>query len=440
MDVLYWLLFDAAWWVRFLIVSVCGLAVGAVIGESVRRIFSLEQAPGWVIGLPMFAGLIGVQSLPQVLDPDGKMQAQYIQEISLSDFIETDLPDHYKLVLERDDDARQSFNDALAKINELDLEESEKLKMASQLAFPTLFQSVERYRLSGSSELLRSGLENTHDLVKSLRAADAELCGDYVSSFIGLGSGYDVNELVQAVGVDRINRTGEIDEQLVSDGLSRQLAPISYSPNLEFTLQIDAEAKGFGIDRLTPDFISMSDAQVCDWFIEYTAFQLSQPPGKMSQYLQNDFALGQLGNSIQFGELVWEANYLGSGNGFAWFQIAGTSVNRDDVISFTCTVSEAGPTVHSVYFVDTVPLSGGDVILRNGTSDPIFAVAEIEDQTNLLLNVEYDDPVFELVAKAFSNGDVLTVTRGNLTPLIFDLSGAGDFFDAYISRCEEGLD
>lgn len=435
MQLLEWLAFGAPWWARIGIVALTAAIFGGLLGELVRRVFGLEQQPAWIVTLVVIGSFLGLRQLPQMIDPDGTIRTERAQSLSLSAVV-AQLPEYLNIVLEREPELKTSFEDSIDSIARLNLSEDEKLQMATQAAFPILTRAAEKYRVAAKPSLLKQGVEATNRIARALRAADEKLCGNYVMSQVGMGSGYDLGLVIEVIGVGPLEDVALIDGRTIRDGIERFEAGLRYSPNLEFALQIDAERAGLAPESLSPDFEQMSESDVCDWFISYADFQLSLPVEKMRLYMQNDYSLGPLGNSIGPRDLYWRADYLGSGPDRSWFQISGSNRNRDDAISLTCTVIEGRSTAHDIYVMDTSPLSGADAIFQFIGGNSQYAIGEIERGMNLLYTVDADDPLFELVKTAFQGGRVLTVARGNMSSLVFDLSGSEDFFEAYMSRCE----
>lgn len=435
MQFLEWLAFGAPWWARIGIVVLAAAIFGGLLGELVRRVFRLGQQPAWIVTLVVIVSFLGLRQLPQMIDPDGTIRTERAQSLSLSAVV-APLPEYLSIVLEREPELKKSFEDSIASIARLNLSENEKLQMATQAAFPILNRAAEKFRVAAKPSLLKQSVDATSRNARALRAADPKLCGNYVMSQIGMGAGYDLGGVIEVIGIGPLEEAAKYDELAIRDGIERYQSKIRYSPDLEFALQIDAEQSGLAPESLSPNFEQMSESEVCDWFISYTEFQLSLPLPKLRLYMQNDYALDPLGNSIGSGDLYWRADYLGSGPDRSWFQISGSSRNRDDAISLTCTVVEGQSTAHDIYIMDTKPLSGGDVIFQLTGEKSRYAVGEIERGTNLLFTVNAAEPVFELVKTAFQQGRVLSISRGNMSSLAFDLSRSEDFFEAYMSRCE----
>lgn len=435
MQFLEWFAFEAPWWTRIGTVFLIATIFGGLLGEIVRRVCRLEQQPMWIVTLVVIGSFVGLRQLPQLIDPDGAIRTERAQSLSLSTVVDQ-LPEYLTIVLEREPELKASFEDSVDSIARLNLPENEKLQMATQAAFPILNRAAEKYRISATPMLLRQGIEAANEYALALRAADPSLCGSYVMAQAGLGPGYDLGQVLEVIGDIALEEVMLIDERAIRDGIDKFESEPRYSPNLEYALQVDAERAGLAPESLTPNFDQMNGSEVCDWFISYTNFQLSLPLEKMRSYIQDDYALGPLGNSIGNGELFWRADFLGSDLDRSWFQISGSSQNRDDAISLTCTVEERGSTTHDIYIMDTEPLSGADAVFQMAGDDSQFSVGEIERGTNLLFTVSADDPLFELVQKAFQRERVLTVGRGNMRALVFDLAGSAEFFHAYMSKCE----
>lgn len=273
------------------------------------------------------------------------------------------------------------------------------------------------------------------DLAKRLEGRPS-LCAGYFESGLGLGQGYDLNELAAYLGPDGHRDLDAINRKAIFEGLAAPDLPVNYSPSTEIELQELAEIAGFPLDRLSPDFSTFSDLDVCRWIIDYQEFLSSQSNADLQRFYRNDFALGRYLQTLANGDTAWDVSLLGSDiSGNSFYQVLARSVGTDDFFSFTCAFGGGNENEQQIDFVGPDPVNSGTVGIAIESAGTFQEMGDVERDTNILVVANENDPLFVALVDAIRGEKSVLISRGSAAPQAFKLKGGSAFVDTYINRC-----
>ena len=443
MELVHWWAFEAPPWARYAIAGLSGMLVGALAGELVRRLFSLKQAPGLIILVPILAGFAIAQFGPRVLPraepsrpPVSAQQASAPFTVSDFDRAFESLPDYFQVAFRDDPRALAAFRDIVRQVDELQLPEQEKLTRLSVSAFPLLMWRMEAIRIRADVESQRQGHLLNIAIAEKLRTTP-DMCAGYFQSAVGLGEGFNVNELARIIGPELMLELENTNRRLVMSGASSPAPVLEYSPEADLLLQERAFEAGWSQEFWLPDLSSMSSEAICDWLINFTTFVLKQNDEDFLLFTRNEYASFQRTSTIQNGAIPWSVQLLGGNNEAGrFYQLLAWPVGRNDGFSLNCETSGIGSAYLQSYFVGTDELASGQFLLVFENGEEYSGNADVEQGTNILINEPIASNLNGELLRAIRNGTVLKLNLIGTKPREYNLSGGKAYVEAFLDRCK----
>jgi hypothetical protein len=443
MDAVYWWAFEAPTWARYAIAGLSGTLVGALFGELVRRLFRLNQAPGLVTLVPILAGFAIAQFGPRSLSiaeapPPPAVAKQASAPFTVSDFDRAfdSLPDYFQVAFRDDPKALEAFRDIVRQVDALNLPEQEKVTRLSVSAFPLLMSRLEAIRIRADVQSQRQGQLLTIKIAKTLRRTP-DMCASYFQSAVGLGEGFNINELARTIGPELMLEMENTNRRLVMSGAESPRPVLEYSPEADLLLQERAFEAGWSQEFWLPDLSSMSSEAICDWLINFTTFVLKQNDGDFLLFTRNEFANIQRTSTMQNGAIPWSVQLLGGNNEAGrYYQLLAWPVGRNDGFSLNCETSGFGSAYLQSYFVGTDELASGQFLLVFENGEEYSGTADVEQGTNILINEPISSNLNAELLRAIRNGSVITLNLIGTKPRKYNLSGGKAYVEAFLDRCK----
>ena len=443
MEVVYWWAFEAPPWARYAIAGLAGMLVGALVGELVRRLFRLKQAPGLIIMVPILAGFAFAQFGPRVLSTAEPSRSQVSTQQASAPYTTSDfdraldtLPDYFQVAFRDDPKALAEFRDIVRQVDALDLTEQQKLARLSVSAFPLLMSRMEAFRIRADVESQRQGQLLNIAIAEKLRNTP-DMCASYFQSAIGLGEGFNINELARIVGPELMLELESTNRRLVMSGASSPAPVLEYSPEADLLLQERAFEAGWSQEFWLPDLSSMSSDAICDWLINFTAFVLKQNDGDFLLFTRNEFANFQRTSTMQNGAIPWSVQLLGGNNEAGrFYQLLAWPLGRDDGFSLNCETSGIGSAYLQSYFVGIDELPSGQFLLVFENGEEYSGTADVEQGTNILINEPIASNLNAELLRAIRNGTVIKLNLTGTKPREYNLSGGKAYVEAFLDRCK----